>query len=229
MGSPQHRAGAVAHLHILNNSQSLVVQQPQNGPLGGLLIGHTWAALGQMEKFPLDQCCVLSTLNLQGHCHLNGMLDTLKNAINPNKALWFSLYMLSETWRGERKGKKNRSSDIKSSNVPPACADRVVTSCLKPRPAFSQLSSEVGGGNVPVQRWWRMTKHCKSGPRACLLIAGVHRLRGGCPRWGLHIGWFLPVKEQNGQMCLLLFMGRRGCFAQKLLRCLSSAEGRTQG
>lgn len=154
MGSPWHRASAVAHLHILNNSQSLVVQQPQNGPLGDILMGRMWAALGQMEKFPLYQRCLLSTLNLQEHCHLNGILGTLKNAINPNKALWFSLCTLSDMLRGWEKGrKKSHRSHLKSSNVPSASAEGVVTSCLKPQPAFFQLSSEVGRGNVDARRW----------------------------------------------------------------------------
>lgn len=77
------------------------MQNLQNSPFGALLMHY-----GQMEKFILDQCCVLSTLNLQGHCHLYGRLGTLTDAIYPNETLFF-FFLASVHW-GERKGKKSQ-------------------------------------------------------------------------------------------------------------------------
>lgn len=47
-GEPQARSRCCSSSAHSNNSQSLVVQQPQTSPLGGFLIGHMWTALGQM-------------------------------------------------------------------------------------------------------------------------------------------------------------------------------------
>lgn len=127
--------------------------------------------------------------------------------------------MLSEMWRCKRKGKKNHNSDIQSSNAPPVSTDGVVTSCLKPRPAFPQLSSEA-------RRWWRMEKYCKSGPWGLSPHCWGAQTGAGCPRWGHHAGWFLPVEEQNDlSQTYLLSTGCSACFTQKLLRRLCWGEG----
>lgn len=126
--------------------------------------------------------------------------------------------MLSETW-GIRERVKRKRFYIKTSNAPPVCTDEVVTSCLKPRPALPQLSSEA-------QRWWRMNKYSKSGLWTYLLIAGEHRprcphnggiMQGGFSLWRSKIIYLRHIPFPWAVVHMLL--------TQKLLRSLSWGEG----
>lgn len=126
--------------------------------------------------------------------------------------------MLSETWRCKGKGKKNHNSDT-------------ILKCSSCRYWWSgYFMSKAQASFFPTQ--FRGSKMVKNGKVLWVWTMGLSphcwgaQTGAGCPRWGHHAGWFLPVEEQNDlSQTYLLSTGCSACFTQKLLRRLCWGEG----